>query len=30
VNGISLDEAKTGRVLRPSALPANLPEGDKQ
>jgi outer membrane protein TolC len=30
VNGISLDEAITGRVARPSALPANLPEPDKQ
>jgi len=30
VNGISLDEAKAGRVLRPSSLPANLPQGDKQ
>ena len=30
VNNISLDEAITGRVSRPSALPANLPEGDKR
>jgi outer membrane protein len=29
-NGISLDEAKAGRVSRPSTLPANLPEGEKQ
>jgi outer membrane protein TolC len=29
-NGISLEEAKSGRVARPSTLPANLPEGLKQ
>jgi outer membrane protein len=29
-NGISLEEAKAGRVARPSTLPANLPEGEKQ
>jgi outer membrane protein len=29
-NGISLDEAKAGRVSRPSTLPTNLPEGEKQ
>ncbi len=29
-NGISLEEAKAGRVSRPSTLPANLPEGQKQ
>jgi outer membrane protein TolC len=29
-NGISLDEAKAGRVSRPSTHPANLPEGEKQ
>ena len=29
VNGVSLDEAKAGRVARPSALPAKLPEGQK-
>jgi outer membrane protein TolC len=30
VNGISLEEAKTGRVSRPSTLPSNLPTGEKQ
>lgn len=30
VNGISLEEAKTGHVARPSTLPANLPEPEKQ
>jgi len=29
VNGISLEEAKTGKVARPSALPDSLP-GEKQ
>jgi len=30
VNGVSLDEAKTGRVARPSTLPDKLPEGANQ
>lgn len=30
VNNISLEEAKTGHVSRPSTLPANLPTGEKQ
>ena len=29
VNGISVDEARTGRVARQSVLPANLPTGEK-
>ena len=29
-NGVSLEEAKAGRVARPSTLPANLPEPEKQ
>ncbi len=30
VNNISLDEALSGKVARPSTLPANLPTGEKQ
>ena len=30
VNKVSLDEAVSGKVARPSELPANLPEGPKQ
>ena len=30
VNKVSLDEAVSGKVARPSVLPANLPEGPKQ